>query len=166
LAAKIIIFYLVNNKAACGETAWFAGKKGCEGIREKVVMSETKALIEGNELGRADLSVIKERHKSLTTSRIVNLLLVLLFGACIVLHVVCLAVMVAKHKELVDKFDPDNLDDDNDEWCVLFMDYDDNTINFKNNNCHVVIYGSAALAFCAFLMIIFLLFRTAIFMKR
>jgi len=132
-------------------------------------MSETKALVEGTEIGQTDLSAIKERRNSLTTGRMVNLLLIMLFGVSIIFHIVCLAVMVAKHNELVDKFDPDNLDDDNDEWCVLFMDYDDSqaqpTIKFKNNKCHVVIYGSAALAGCAFLMIIFLLLRTAIFRK-
>ncbi|XP_065882585.1 uncharacterized protein [Dysidea avara] len=130
-------------------------------------MSETKALVEGNEIQQTDLSAIKERRNPLTTSRMVNLLLTLLFGVSIVFHIVCLVVMVAKHNELVDKWDPDDVDDDNDEWCILFMDYDDSqaqpTLKFKNNKCHVVIYGSGALAGCAFLMIIFLLFKTAIF---
>ena len=133
------------------------------------VMSETKALVEGNEIQQTDLSAIKERRNPLTTSRMVNLLLTLLFGVSIVFHIVCLVVMVAKHNELVDKWDPDDVDDDNDEWCILFMDYDDSqaqpTLKFKNNKCHVVIYGSGALAGCAFLMIIFLLFKTAIFRR-
>jgi len=94
----------------------------------------------------------------------VNLLMMMLYGASIVFNITCLVVLVIKHNEIADKFGSDS---DKSEWCVLFMDYnkDDSRIKFHNNKCHLVIYGSAALAGCAFLMIIFLLIRTMLFRK-
>jgi len=131
-------------------------------------MSETekKPLVVGEVVGQADDYASKDAGSPITASRVVNMMMVLLFGISIVCHIVCLAVMVAIHNELVDKFDPKDLDPNNDQWCVLFMgvDYGQTppTIKFRSNKCHVVIYGSAALAGCAFLMSIFLLLRTAI----
>ena len=40
-------------------------------------------------------------------SRVINLFLILLYVAVLVVHVVCLAVLAAKHNEIVGKFEDD-----------------------------------------------------------
>jgi len=107
------------------------------------------------------------RRNPLTSSRMVNLLLIMLYGVSIVFNITCLVVMVIKHNEIADKFGSSVPDSDKSEWCILFMDYnkDELSVKFHNNKCHLVIYGSAALAGCAFLMMIFLLIRTMLFRK-
>jgi len=105
----------------------------------------------------------RQRSSPLTANRMVNLLLMVSYGVSIVLNMVCLVVMVIKHKELVDKFGSNNQGDE--ELCVLFMNKEGQTLKFTNNKCHLVIYGSAALAGCAFLMMVFLLIRTLLFRK-
>ena len=111
----------------------------------------------------------------ITVSRVTNLFLMFLYGALVVLHVVCLAVLAAKRNEIVGKFEDDpyyqyyNVK----ESCILFFNYgggggDPNTadqIKWVNNKCHLVIYGSGALGGCAILMIVFLIIRTLLFRK-
>ena len=114
------------------------------------------------------------RRQPITVTRVTNLSLVLLYGAVLIVHIVCLAVMAAKRNEIVGKFEDDefykyyNIK----ESCMLFVDYDgidsDNSlpqIKWVNNKCHVVIYGSGALGGCALLMIVFLILRTIVFRK-
>ena len=106
-------------------------------------------------------------RRSLTSSRLINLLMIMLYGVSMVFNITCLSVMVIKYNEIVDKFGSNISDDDKSEWCILFIDYDEEepAIKIHNNKCHLVIYGSAALAGCAFLMMIFLLIRTLLFRK-
>jgi len=104
-----------------------------------------------------------DTRRPLTTYRMLNLLLMVSYGVSIVLNIVCLVVMVLKHKEMVDKAGSGY--ESEDEWCILFMNKEGNRLKYVNNKCHLVIYGSAALAGCAFLMIIFLLIKTMLFRK-
>ena len=109
----------------------------------------------------------------ITISRLSNVFLMMLYGAAMVLHVICLSVMAAKHNELVDKFHDDpfyqyyNIK----ESCMLFVDYDgpdENDlpqIKWVNNRCHIVIYGSAALGGCALVMIVMLAMKTLLFRR-
>ena len=109
----------------------------------------------------------------ITISRVNNAVLMILYAMAIVLHVVCLAVMVLKHNELTDKISDDPFYHycGIEESCMLFVDYygiDSQSyldIKWVNNKCHLVIYGSAALAGCTLLMILFLLIRTLLFRK-
>ena len=113
------------------------------------------------------------RYSGCQTSRIglVNIFLIVLFAVATILHIVCLAVMVEKHNELVYKFsDHYNVE----KSCILFVHYvylqyggDEVVleIHWVNNNCNLVIYGSAVLAGCALLMIIFIAMRTLLFKK-
>ena len=110
--------------------------------------------------------------RPVTTSRMINSFLMFLYGFVLLIHIVCLAVMAAKRDELVKKFQDDqyyqyyNIK----ESCLLFVDYDGiengvDQINWVNNKCHLVIYGSGALGGCALLMIVFLMIRTLLFRK-
>jgi len=108
-------------------------------------------------------TTVTERRNPITASRIVNMLLVVLFGVSIVFNITCLVVLVIKHNELVDKFGSDY--EGEEEWCILFMNKEGNSLKWHNNKCHLVIYGSAALASCAFLMMIFLFIRILLFRK-
>lgn len=64
------------------------------------------------------------KRNPITIARVVNLFLMTLFFAAIVLHVVCLAVMAAKHNELVKKFSGDTQQFPNiEKSCILFVDY-------------------------------------------
>ena len=119
-----------------------------------------------------DLAV--PRARPITLSRITNVFLMFWYAALLVIHVVCLAVLAAKHSELVDKFNNDPAYKVNHikESCILFIDYNhDNgdsnnpSVNWVNNKCHLVIYGSGALGGCALLMILFLTMRTLLFRK-
>ena len=103
----------------------------------------------------------------ITISRVINLFLMFLFAAVVVLHVVCLAVMAAKHNEIVDKLsiEDEDYNDNIKGSCILFVDYDGKYIKWVNNKCHLVIYGSGALGGCALLMIVFLILRTILFRK-
>ena len=107
--------------------------------------------------------------RPVTTSRMVNLFLMFLYGAVLFIHIVCLAVMAAKHDEIVNKFkdDPYYQHHNIKGSCMLFVDYDgqENNVDWVNNNCHLVIYGSGALGGCALLMIVFLMIRTLLFRK-
>ena len=118
----------------------------------------------GDRLGRTR-EVIFVTSNPVTISRVLNMVLMALFFIAIVLHVVCLAVMVAKHNELVDKFaqDAPNIK----KSCILFLDYDSEsgTAKWVNNRCDIVIYGSGALGGCALLMIIVLMIRTLLFTR-
>lgn len=96
----------------------------------------------------------------ITVTRVVNIFLIGLFFIAIVLHVVCLSVMAAKHNEIVDKFSDANPDIR--KHCILFVDYNGKSVN---NKCHIVVYGSAGLGGCALMMIVFLLIRTLLFRK-
>lgn len=104
-----------------------------------------------------------------TIDRLVNICLMPLFVAAIILHVVCLSVLAAKHEELKDKFSGDGGLENVEKSCILFVDYDvDDPLQppkWVNNKCHLVIYGSGTLAGCALLMIIFLAIRTLLFKK-
>lgn len=112
-----------------------------------------------------------DSNQPITTSRVTNVFLMVWYVVAIVLHVVCLSVIAAKHNELVDKFSDDKYGDEYNDWvkkgCILFIDYDEksNEINWVNNRCNIVIYGSAALGGCALLMIAFLIVRTLLFRK-
>ena len=110
--------------------------------------------------------------RPVTTSRMINSFLMFLYGVVLLIHIVCLAVIAAKRDELVKKFQNDqyyqyyNIK----ESCILFVDYDGkehgvDQINWVNNKCHLVIYGSGALGGCALLMIVFLMIRTLLFRK-
>ena len=109
----------------------------------------------------------------ITISRVINLFLMLLYGALVVIHVVCLAVMAAKRNEIVKKFedDPYYRYRHVKEGCILFFNYDGKDANgydqikWVNNKCHLVIYGSGTLGGCALLMIVFLMMRTLLFRK-
>ena len=103
----------------------------------------------------------------ITISKLVNVFLIVLFAIAIILHIVCLSVMAAKHNELVDKFSGDQGLYNVEKSCILFVNYDanGNEIHWVNNKCHLVIYGSAVLAGCALLMIIFIAMRTLLFRK-
>ena len=122
----------------------------------------------GDRLGRTR-EVISVTSNPVTISRVLNMVLMALFFIAIVLHVVCLAVMVAKHNELVDKFAQDAPDIK--KSCILFadyeIDYDSNTrtVKWVNNRCDLVIYGSGALGACALLMIIVLMIRSLLFTR-
>ena len=100
----------------------------------------------------------------ITISRVINLFLMFLFAAVIVLHIVCLAVMAAKHNEMVDKLSNEYYANIKGS-CILFVNYDGQNIKWVNNKCHLVIYGSGALGGCALLMIVFLILRTILFRK-
>ena len=116
----------------------------------------------GNEETLAVTSTVK--RNPVTIARVVNLLLMALFFVAIVLHVVCLAVMAAKHNEIVDKFSGEpNVE----KSCILFVDYDtgEEPPKWVNNKCSLVIYGSGGLAGCALLMILILLMRILCFRK-
>ena len=97
------------------------------------------------------------------------MLLMGLFFIAVVLHVACLAVMVAKHNELVDKFAGD--DPKFKKGCILFIDYDrasdgeNAEVKWVNNRCDIAIYGSGALGVCALLMIVILIIRSLLFAK-
>jgi len=119
--------------------------------------------IGGEIYGSETAATGRRRSSSLTTSRMVNLLLIASYGVSIVFNIVCLVVMVIKHNEMVDKIGSNYQGEE--EWCILFMNKEGQTLKFHNNKCHLVIYGSAALAGCAFLMMIFLLIRTLLFRK-
>ena len=107
-----------------------------------------------------------KQTRPITFSRVINLVLIFLFAAVVVLHVVCLAVMAAKHNEIVDKLsDEQDRGDDIKGNCILFMNYDERHVKWVNNKCHLVIYGSGALGGCALLMILFLIMRTLLFRK-
>ena len=101
---------------------------------------------------RQDVISTAAKAIPITTSRVNNPIPMVLYAAAIVLHVVCLAVMVLKHNELVDKFadDPFYRYCDIEKSCMLFVDYDgiDSQgylhVKWVNNKCHLVIYGSAA----------------------
>lgn len=128
-----------------------------------------------SEQKRQNVIVISPPVKSIpiTISRVNNAVLMILYAMAIVLHVVYWAVMVLKHNELTDKFSDDpfyhycGIEDS----CMLFVDYngiDSQSyldIKWVNSKCHLVIYGSAALAGCTLLMILFLLIRTLLFRK-
>ena len=113
------------------------------------------------------------RRQPITVTRVSNLSLMLLYGAVLIVHIVCLAVMAAKRNEIVGKFKDDEFYQyyNIKESCMLFVDYDgidDNSlpqIKWVNNKCHLVIYGSGALGGCAILMIVFLILRTILFRK-
>ena len=109
--------------------------------------------------------VIIVTNNPLTINRVLNVLLMVLFFIAIVFHVACLAVMVAKHNELVDKFAGDNPEFK--KGCILFIDYDRENANVKwvNNRCDIAIYGSGALGVCALLMIVILIIRSLLFAK-
>ena len=122
---------------------------------------------------QATILPFEKRHGVITMSRVTNLLLIALYTAAMVLHVVCLSVMAAKRNELVDKFrdNPYYKGLNVEESCLLFIDYDGldsygwAQIKWVNNKCHIVIYGSAALGGCALLMIILLAMKTLLFRK-
>jgi len=120
-----------------------------------------------NSVNYGSTITVIERRKPITASRMVNMLLIVLYGVSIVFNITCLVVLVIKHNELVDKFGSEFSDEETSDWCVLFMNYDkdDQSLKYHNNKCHLVIYGSAALAGCAFLMMMFLLIRTLLFRK-
>ena len=101
----------------------------------------------------------------ITINRVLNVVLMGLFFVAIGLHIACLAVMVAKHNELVDKFAED--DPEFKKGCILFIDYDRENDNVKwvNNRCDIAIYGSGALGVCALLMIVILIIRSLLFAK-
>ena len=113
-----------------------------------------------------DLAV--PRARPITFSRITNVFLMFWYAALLVIHVVCLAVLAAKHSELVNKFKDDPVYNIK-ESCILFIDYNGDSnnpnVNWVNNKCHLVIYGSGALGGCALLMILFLTMRTLLFRK-
>ena len=116
---------------------------------------------------------VVDKSGFITISRLTNLLLMALYAAAMVLHVVCLSVMAAKRNELVDKFSDNayykriNVK----EGCILFVDYDGldsygwPQIKWVNNKCHIVIYGSAALGGCALVMIVVLAMKTLLFRR-
>ena len=115
-----------------------------------------------------------DKPGAITISRLTNLLLMALYAAAMVLHIICLSVMAAKHNELVDKFsDNDYYNSINvKEGCILFVDYDGldsetgvPQIKWVNNKCHIVIYGSAALGGCALVMIVVLAMKTLLFRR-
>ena len=110
----------------------------------------------------------------ITISRVTNLLIIPLYAAAMVLHVICLSVMAAKRNEIVDKFkdDPFYQHYNIEESCMLFVDYDGPDpetqlpqIKWVNNKCHVVIYGSAALGGCALVMMVVLVVKTLLFRR-
>ena len=121
----------------------------------------------GNEETLAVTSAVK--RNPITIARVVNLFLMALFFAAIVLHVVCLAVMAAKHNEIVDKFSGDPFYPNVEKSCILFVHYDTNdgqqSVKWVNNKCSLVIYGSGGLGGCALLMILILLMRILCFRK-
>ena len=123
----------------------------------------------GNEETLGVTSAVK--RNPITIARVVNLFLMALFLVAIVLHVVCLAVMAAKHNEIVDKFsdNPYYQNQNVEKSCILFIHYDTNdgrqSVKWVNNKCTLVIYGSGGLAGCALLMILILLMRILCFRK-
>ena len=72
------------------------------------------------------ISSLSEKRQPLTITRAINLLLMLLYAAVAVLHDVCLAVIAAKHNEIVGKFGDDEFYQSYNikENCILFVDYD------------------------------------------
>ena len=118
----------------------------------------------GDRMGQTR-EVVSVTNNPVTISRVLNVVLMALFFIAIILHVVCLAVMVAKHNELVDKFAQD--DPNIKKSCILFLDYDSEsrTAKWVNNRCDIVIYGSGALGGCALLMIIVLMIRSLLFTR-
>ena len=110
-----------------------------------------------------------EVRREITINRVINLGLMLLYGAVALLHVVCLAVMAAKRNEIVEKFSDDPVYQyaNVKESCILFVDYDsdEERVHWVNNKCHLVIYGSGALGGCALLMIAFLMMRIVLCRK-
>ena len=129
-----------------------------------------------NEHGEATKEIIPsstEIRRPITVSRVINLFLMLLYGVVVVLHIICLSVMAAKRNEIVGKFSDDPFYEyyNIKEGCMLFVDYDGldqnglPQINWVNNKCNVVIYGSAALGGCALVMMIFLMMRTMLCRK-
>ena len=135
--------------------------------RHRVIMSSYGADGDTQEL------IAGKRQPIAAISGVVNLFLIFLYGAVVILHIVCLAVMAAKRNEIVGKFkdDPYFQYHNVKEGCILFFKYDGsdpNTgdqIKWVNNKCHLVIYGSGALGGCALLMVVFLILRTILFRK-
>ena len=101
----------------------------------------------------------------ITIDRVLNVLLMGLFFIAIGYHVECLAVIVVKHNELVDKFAED--DPEIKKICILFIDYNrlNGSLNWVNNRCDRVIYGSGTLGVCALIMIQILIIKTQLFTK-
>ena len=141
-------------------------------IKLRVVHYRLVASIEMTSYGAHDEDIVSaERRQPITISRVTNLFLMLMYGAVLVVHIVCLAVMAGKRNEIVEKFGDDEFYRYHNikESCMLFVNYDgmdDNSlplINWVNNKCHIVIYGSGALGGCALLMIVFLVMRTLLF---
>ena len=103
---------------------------------------------------------------ALRTSSKINIVLIVLFTVVLVLHIVCFSVVIDKNREVADKFDPlrpvNGISDD--DFCIFYINSESSDFIARLGDtsiCNFVIYGSASLAACAILMIIFLALRTA-----
>ena len=93
-------------------------------------------------------------------SSMIDVILIVLFFFLVALHIVCLAVVVAKNHEIVDKFDPQHKMVPDDHVCLFSID-DDHPIG-DTGSCDFVIRCSGALSITASLMTIFLMVRTVL----
>jgi len=67
----------------------------------------------GNEIyGSETTATERQCSRPLTTSRIINFLLIVSYGVSIVFNIVCLIVMVIKHNKMVDKTGPNYWDEE------------------------------------------------------
>ena len=99
-----------------------------------------------------------------STSRIINVTLIVLLVFIIIFNYVCLSVVVAKNYEMVDKFDPQHeVTEDDDDVCIFFIN-DDHPVG-DTGACDVVIYGSGVVIITALLMMAFLVIRTILYKK-
>ena len=103
--------------------------------------------------------------------RIKNMVLTIFFVFLVPLYVIGLSVVYDKNEEVVKKLDleheryilinDDYYRNDNDDFCIFFIDKDHSDFS-DIEDCYFIINGSGAMAGCALLMIIFLVFRIVV----